>query len=89
LNSCWSKCCILVHYPWFPSSFLAFPTSIISCSICNGELKCTHHRYISEEDLLRFMGPNEVARALPLFDGALETGKITPQALKSYVVSSR
>lgn len=40
-----------------------------------------------EDDLARFLEEEELARALPLFDGAVETGKITPQVLKNWVVS--
>jgi hypothetical protein len=43
-------------------------------------------RHITEFDLLRFMNEEEVSRTLPLFDGAMETGKITPRVLKSWVV---
>lgn len=36
---------------------------------------------------MRFMRDEEVIRALALFDGAMETGKITRRALKKWVVS--
>jgi hypothetical protein len=43
-------------------------------------------RFVDEEDLLRFMQAEETIRALALFDGAMESGKITKQALKNWVV---
>lgn len=43
-------------------------------------------RYITEDDLIRFMPEEDAIRALALFDGAMETGKITKKALKSWVV---
>lgn len=44
------------------------------------------YRYITEDDLMRFMPEEDAIRALPLFDGAMETGKITKKALKTWVV---
>ncbi|CAM6025504.1 unnamed protein product [Sphagnum balticum] len=44
-------------------------------------------KHITECDLLRFMNEEEVSRTLPLFDGAMETGRITPRVLKSWVVN--
>lgn len=35
---------------------------------------------------MRFMQEEEAIRALALFDGAMESGKITKKALKSWVV---
>ena len=35
---------------------------------------------------MRFMPEEDAIRALALFDGAMETGKITKKALKSWVV---
>jgi hypothetical protein len=32
------------------------------------------------------MNEEEVSRTLPLFDGAMESGRITPRVLKSWVV---
>ncbi|KAG0610640.1 hypothetical protein M758_7G080700 [Ceratodon purpureus] len=43
--------------------------------------------YITEDDLMRFMPEEDAIRALALFDGAMETGKITKKALKSWVVN--
>ena len=43
-------------------------------------------RYLDDEDLMRFMQEEEAIRALALFDGAMESGKITKKALKSWVV---
>jgi hypothetical protein len=43
-------------------------------------------RFVDEEDLMRFMQAEETIRALALFDGAMESGKITKQALKNWVV---
>ncbi|CAK9234871.1 unnamed protein product [Sphagnum troendelagicum] len=44
-------------------------------------------KHITEFDLLRFMNEEEVSRTLPLFDGAMESGRITPRVLKSWVVN--
>ncbi|XP_057545396.1 mechanosensitive ion channel protein 10-like [Amaranthus tricolor] len=46
------------------------------------------YKYIDEEDLLRFMKMDEVNKVFPLFEGAVETGKITKTALKKWVVNS-
>eukprot|EP00250_Pteridium_aquilinum_P016983 c23394_g2_i1 orf=349-2832(-) len=43
-------------------------------------------RHIYRDDLLRFMLEPEVDRALPLFEGAEETGKISKNALKNFAV---
>ncbi|KAJ7557065.1 hypothetical protein O6H91_05G110500 [Diphasiastrum complanatum] len=43
-------------------------------------------RYIVQEDLMRFMKEDEARRAFLLFDGAHETGRITKQSLKDWVV---
>ncbi|KAL2945180.1 Mechanosensitive ion channel protein 10 [Bienertia sinuspersici] len=45
-------------------------------------------KYIEEEDLLRFMKMDEVNRVFPLFEGAVETGKIKKMVLKKWVVNS-
>ncbi|KAL2945138.1 Mechanosensitive ion channel protein 10 [Bienertia sinuspersici] len=42
-------------------------------------------KYIEEEDLLRFMKMDEVNRVFPLFEGAVETGKIKKMVLKKWV----
>ncbi|XVE97921.1 hypothetical protein REPUB_Repub03eG0060600 [Reevesia pubescens] len=44
-------------------------------------------KYIEEEDLLRFMKKEEVDNVLPLFEGALETGKIKRKTLKNWLVN--
>nr|XP_024379968.1 mechanosensitive ion channel protein 5-like isoform X2 [Physcomitrium patens] len=41
--------------------------------------------HIIEEDLLRFLSEQDTIRTLALFEGAMETGKITKKALKSWV----
>jgi hypothetical protein len=43
-------------------------------------------RHIEEVDLLRFLTKEEVDLVIPLFEGALETGKIKKSALKNWVV---
>lgn len=43
-------------------------------------------RYIEEEDLLRFMKIDEVNEVFPLFEGAIETGRITKSAMQKWVV---
>ncbi|XP_077234824.1 mechanosensitive ion channel protein 10-like [Tasmannia lanceolata] len=43
-------------------------------------------KYIDENDLLRFFYQDEVNTILPLFQGALETGKIRKSALRNWVV---
>lgn len=40
------------------------------------------------EDLLRFMKTEEVDNVLPLFEGAVETGKIKRSTLKNWLASS-
>ncbi|VVB14194.1 unnamed protein product [Arabis nemorensis] len=42
--------------------------------------------YIEEEDLLRFMIKEEADLVFPLFDGAVETGRITRKALNEWAV---
>lgn len=44
------------------------------------------HRYIDSEDLLRFLSKEEVDIVLPLFEGAIETGKIKKSAFRNWVV---
>jgi len=46
-------------------------------------------RYIEEEDLLRFLKTVEVHSIFPLFEGAVETGKITKSSFRNWVVRSR
>lgn len=46
------------------------------------------HKYIDEEDLLRFMKMDEVNQLFPLFEGAIETGKVRKTALNKWVVNS-
>lgn len=43
-------------------------------------------RYITEDDLMRFMQEEDAIRALAVFEGAMETGMITKIALKAWVV---
>ncbi|XP_038876133.1 mechanosensitive ion channel protein 10-like [Benincasa hispida] len=43
-------------------------------------------RYIEEEDLLRFLKIEEVNTIFPLFEGAIETGKISKSAFRNWVV---
>ncbi|KDP35425.1 hypothetical protein JCGZ_10808 [Jatropha curcas] len=43
-------------------------------------------RYIEEEDLMRFLRKIEIHTIFPLFQGALETGKISKSAFKNWVV---
>ncbi|XP_048491223.1 mechanosensitive ion channel protein 10 isoform X2 [Beta vulgaris subsp. vulgaris] len=52
-------------------------------NVAKPDCKC-----IDEEDLLRFMKMNEVNQVFPLFEGAVETGKIKKSALKKWVVNS-
>ncbi|KAK6944772.1 Mechanosensitive ion channel MscS [Dillenia turbinata] len=44
------------------------------------------HKYLDEEDLLRFMKKEEVDNLLPLFEGAAETKQIKKSALRNWVV---
>ncbi|KNA03859.1 hypothetical protein SOVF_205110 [Spinacia oleracea] len=46
------------------------------------------YKYIDEDDLLRFMKMDEVNQVFPLFEGAVETGKIKKTTLKKWVVNS-
>lgn len=43
-------------------------------------------RYIEEEDLLRFMNKEDVDNVFPMFEGAMETGKIKKSSLRKWVV---
>ncbi|XVF06760.1 hypothetical protein REPUB_Repub06bG0078400 [Reevesia pubescens] len=43
-------------------------------------------KYIEEEDLLRFLDSEEVHTIFPLFEGALETGKISKSSFRNWVV---
>ena len=45
-------------------------------------------RYSDEEDLLRFLSKEEVTYVRPLFEGAVEMGKIKKSALRNWVVIS-
>ncbi|XP_057438307.1 mechanosensitive ion channel protein 10-like [Lotus japonicus] len=44
------------------------------------------NKYIEKEDLLRFMKNEEVENVLPLFEGAVETGRIKRKSLKNWLV---
>ncbi|XP_009409217.2 mechanosensitive ion channel protein 10 isoform X1 [Musa acuminata AAA Group] len=46
------------------------------------------YKYIDEEDLLRFLSKEEVTYVLPLFEGAVEMGKIKKSALRNWVVKA-
>ncbi|OAY72179.1 Mechanosensitive ion channel protein 10 [Ananas comosus] len=46
------------------------------------------HKYIDEEDLMRFLSKDEVESVLPMFEGAAETRKIKKSALKNWVVKA-
>uniref|UniRef100_A0A803MCZ6 Mechanosensitive ion channel MscS domain-containing protein n=1 Tax=Chenopodium quinoa TaxID=63459 RepID=A0A803MCZ6_CHEQI len=43
-------------------------------------------KYIEEEDLARFLKRNEIHAIFPLFEGALETGRITKSSFRNWVV---
>ncbi|KAI5445546.1 mechanosensitive ion channel protein 10 [Lathyrus oleraceus] len=43
-------------------------------------------KYIEKEDLLQFMKIEEVENLLPLFEGAVETGRIKRKSLKNWLV---
>ncbi|KAL3613774.1 hypothetical protein CASFOL_041848 [Castilleja foliolosa] len=43
-------------------------------------------KYIEEDDLLRFLKRVEIHTIFPLFEGALETGKITKSAFRNWLV---
>ncbi|MFS7991260.1 putative mechanosensitive ion channel MscS, LSM domain superfamily [Helianthus anomalus] len=45
------------------------------------------HKYIEESDLLRFMRVEDVKKVLPLFEGAVETGKIKKKIFSNWVVN--
>ncbi|KAK7411883.1 hypothetical protein VNO78_03326 [Psophocarpus tetragonolobus] len=44
------------------------------------------NKYIEEDDLLRFMKNGEVENVLPLFEGAVEIGRIKRKSLKNWLV---
>ncbi|PWA98733.1 mechanosensitive ion channel MscS, LSM domain protein [Artemisia annua] len=46
-----------------------------------------HRKYIEEDDLLRFMTIDDVKKVLPLFEGAVETGKIKKKSFNNWVVN--
>ncbi|KAG5232941.1 mechanosensitive ion channel protein [Salix suchowensis] len=50
------------------------------------ELRIMVTMYIEEEDLLRFLKSVEVHTIFPLFEGAVETGKITKSSFRNWVV---
>ncbi|XP_060207775.1 mechanosensitive ion channel protein 10-like [Lycium barbarum] len=43
-------------------------------------------KYIEEEDLMRFLNRVEITTIFPLFEGAVETGRITKSAFRNWVV---
>ncbi|TYH91180.1 hypothetical protein ES332_A13G099300v1 [Gossypium tomentosum] len=43
-------------------------------------------KYIEEEDLLKFLNSEEVHTIFPLFEGALETGKISKSSFRNWVL---
>ncbi|KNA24872.1 hypothetical protein SOVF_011850 [Spinacia oleracea] len=43
-------------------------------------------KYVEEEDLSRFLKRNEIHAIFPLFEGALETGRITKSSFRNWVV---
>ncbi|XP_060207773.1 mechanosensitive ion channel protein 10-like [Lycium barbarum] len=43
-------------------------------------------KYIEEEDLMRFLNRVEINTIFPLFEGAVETGRITKSAFRNWVV---
>lgn len=45
-------------------------------------------RYIDEEDLLSFLKTVEIHTIFPLFEGAVETGKITKSSFRNWVVKN-
>lgn len=44
-------------------------------------------RYIEEDDLMRFLKRVEIHTIFPLFEGSLETGRISKSSFKNWVVS--
>nr|WGO49551.1 mechanosensitive ion channel protein B071963 [Torenia fournieri] len=46
------------------------------------------HKYIDEQDLLRFMPKEEVDNAIPLFEGAAETKRIKKSSFRNWVVKA-
>ncbi|KAL0410439.1 UNVERIFIED_CONTAM: Mechanosensitive ion channel protein 10 [Sesamum latifolium] len=46
------------------------------------------HKYIDEDDLLRFMPKEEVDNAIPLFEGAAESRRIKKSAFRNWVVKA-
>lgn len=47
-----------------------------------------HAKFIEEEDLLRFLTSDEVCTILPLFEGAVETSRITKSSFRNWVVQA-
>ncbi|XP_020553576.1 mechanosensitive ion channel protein 10-like isoform X2 [Sesamum indicum] len=47
-----------------------------------------NHKYIDEDDLLRFMPKEEVDNAIPLFEGAAESRRIKRSAFRNWVVKA-
>ncbi|THF95802.1 mechanosensitive ion channel protein 10-like [Camellia sinensis] len=45
-------------------------------------------KYIEEEDLMRFLKRVEIHTIFPLFEGALETGRITKSSFRNWVVTA-
>ncbi|KAK2458963.1 mechanosensitive ion channel protein [Trifolium repens] len=45
-------------------------------------------RFIHPEDLMRFMREDEAIKTISLFEGALDTGRISKSALKNWVVNA-
>ncbi|KAM1588934.1 hypothetical protein ACFX10_027891 [Malus domestica] len=43
-------------------------------------------KYIEEDDLLRFLKSDEIHTIFPLFEGAIETGKVTKSSFRNWVV---
>ncbi|XP_021851548.2 mechanosensitive ion channel protein 10 isoform X2 [Spinacia oleracea] len=43
-------------------------------------------KYVEEEDLSRFLKRNEIHAIFPLFEGALETGRITKSSFRNWVM---
>ncbi|XP_051131453.1 mechanosensitive ion channel protein 10-like [Andrographis paniculata] len=46
------------------------------------------HKYIEEDDLLRFLPKEEVENAIPLFEGAAESKRIKRSAFRNWVVKA-
>ncbi|KAL8215494.1 hypothetical protein R6Q57_022331 [Mikania cordata] len=45
------------------------------------------HKYIEENDLMRFLSKDDVKKVLPLFEGAVETGRIKKKSFSNWVVN--